>query len=351
VGVGLTVAACGKPPEARRPPPSVTTAVVTPARFSQSVDTISTMEALEEVALAAQAGGRVERLLVRQGDVVKAGQLLMVLDQTQLQAEVASLTAQVEKDRLNYERFEFLVRQGAASALQRDQFRAQYIETRESLRARRADLAYRDLRAPISGIVGDVRVKIGDVVQKDQPFTSLIRNDRLVARLDVPGILSGRVRPGMPVVLHKPLGEEVLARGVVRSVDPGVNPTTQALLVKAEFANPTGVLRAGLRLRTSLQLDASDALSVPFAAVTQSSGQNFVFQVGDLAALERMPGKAKLDTLRQLPAETRFALQVPVQLGPLQNNRYPVLRGLSDGDRVITSNILSLRHGMPVSLK
>ncbi|MCT0247629.1 efflux RND transporter periplasmic adaptor subunit [Synechococcus sp. CS-205] len=340
---------CGDPP---KPPPrqvQVKTEPVTQARFSDDVDTISTLEALSVVELAAQAGGRIERLLVRQGDVVRQGQLLMVLDQVQVRADVASLRAQLERDELNYKRFEFLVRQGAASALQRDQFRAQFVQSREALRAREADLAFRDLRSPTDGVISDLQVKVGDVISAGDPFTKVVRNDRLMARIDVPGVLTARVRPGLPVILQEPQSSKVLARGVVSSVDPAVNAGDQALLLKAEFANPTGALRTGLRLRTRVQLAAADLPSVPFAAVTQTAGQSFVFALGSLQDLEKNPGKASLDQLRELPPGSRFALQRPVQLGPLQNNRYPVLRGVTPGERVITTNLLTLRHGTPVT--
>ena len=340
---------CGDPP---KPPPrqvQVKTEPVALARFSDDVDTISTLEALSVVQLAAQAGGRIERLLVRQGDVVRQGQLLMVLDQVQVRADVASLRAQWEKDELNYKRFEFLVRQGAASALQRDQFRAQFVQSREALRAREADLAFRDLRSPSDGVISDLQVKVGDVISAGDPFTKVVRNDRLTARIDVPGVLTARVRPGLPVILQEPLSPRVLARGVVSSVDPVVNAGTQALLLKAEFDNPTGALRTGLRLRTRVQLDAADLPSVPFAAITQTAGQSFVFALGTLQDLEKNPGKATLDQLRQLPPGSSFALQRPVQLGPLQNNRYAVLRGVTPGERVITTNLLTLRHGTPVT--
>ncbi|MEB3170239.1 MAG: biotin/lipoyl-binding protein, partial [Synechococcaceae cyanobacterium] len=72
----LGLAACTTPnaaPPARPLPVAVEAAA--PARFTDHVDTVSTLEALEEVQLAAQAGGRIERLLVRQGDAVRAGQL------------------------------------------------------------------------------------------------------------------------------------------------------------------------------------------------------------------------------------------------------------------------------------
>lgn len=221
VGTGVSLAATllvlvgcgGGPPTSQQRQVQVSTQPVALGRFSNDVDTISTLEAIEEVQLAAQTAGRIERLFVRQGDVVRQGQLLLVLDQAQVRADVASLIAQRDKDRLNYERFEFLVRQGAASALQRDQLRAEYIQSREAVVARQADLAFNNLTAPISGVISDLQVKQGDVIAAGAPFTKVVRNDRLMARIDVPGAFSDRVRPGLPVVLQEPLGDRVLARG------------------------------------------------------------------------------------------------------------------------------------------
>jgi RND family efflux transporter MFP subunit len=262
---------------------------------------------------------------------------------------VARLAAQQESDKLNYQRFDFLVRKGAASALQRDEFRQKYIASRQQLIARQADLAFRDLTAPIGGIIGDVQVKEGDVIQAGAPFTRIIRNDRLLARVDVPAVYTARLRPGLPVILLDPASGRPIARAPIRSLDPAVVAGTQSLLAKAEFPNPSGLLRNGLRTRTRVILDARQQVSVPFAAVTQISGQSFVFRIGSLADLEQRPGQAPVDSLRKLPPGTQFALQTPVQLGPLQNNRYPVLGGLASGQSVITSNLINLRHGLPVT--
>jgi membrane fusion protein (multidrug efflux system) len=57
-----------------------------------------------------------------------------------------------------------------------------------------------------------------------------------------------------------------------------------------------------------------------------------------------------IEQLEALPPSARFALQTPVQLGGLQNNRYPVVQGLDSGRQVITSNLLNLRHGMPIKV-
>ena len=95
----LGLAACGDGGK-RRPAALVRTAPVTSQRFEQSLNTVSTLEATEEIDLAAQAGGRVQRVLVRTGDPVRAGQLLVVLDQTQLRADVQALRAKAKRDEL-----------------------------------------------------------------------------------------------------------------------------------------------------------------------------------------------------------------------------------------------------------
>ena len=78
--------------------------------------------------------------------------------------------------------------------------------------------------------------------------------------------------------------------------------------------------------------------------------------MGTFEELKANPGKADIERLSKgiqygkLPANTMFALQTPVTVGELQNNRYPITKGLSLNEKVITTNLLNLRHGMPVQL-
>ncbi len=346
----LLLCACGKakPPYSSIP---VSQIPVSTAEFTDDIDTVSTLEAIEEVHLAAQASGRIIELKIDQGDEVQPGQMLVVLDQAQIRAELADFKAQEQKNKLNWQRYEFLVPQGAASALDRDEYKAQYIASREKVKATEATLAYSNLRSPISGIVADVDVKVGDVIRSGDPFTKLIRNNGLLARVEVPATFSDRIKIGLPVFLSKAGSADVIATGEINSVDPTVQTATQGLLVKAAFANGNGSLRNGQRLRTRVQLAAREELSVPFAAVTQTSGQSFVYRVGSFQELEALPGNSSLEKLRRLPPATRFALQTPVTLGKLQDQRYSVIKGLKLGQQVITTNLLNLRHGMPIAIK
>ena len=346
----LGLAGCGEGGK-RRPPALVTVAPASSQRFEQTLNTVSTLEAAEEIELAALSGGRVQRLLVRTGDPVRAGQLLVVLDQTQLRADVQALRAKAKRDQLAYERFRGLVSQGAASALQAEEFQANAIGSREALRAKLADLAYKDIRAPIAGVMGDLTIQPGDVVTAGTPFSRIIRNERLLARIDVPAGRMGLLRPGQPVQLLAADDDQPQAEGRISQVDPGVSATSQTLLAKAIISNPNGLLRNGQRLRTRVLLGSEEQLSVPFEAVTRQFGQAFVFVVGNLQQLRQDPGRADLKALERLPRGTAIALQRPVQVGPLQGNHYPVLEGLRPGERVIVSGTMGLRHGSPVKIR
>lgn len=351
--LALALAGGGCAPKKAAPPIkplAVETSTVERMAFPEVINTISSLEAPEEVNLAAQAGGRIERLQMRQGDAVREGQLLVVLDQTQLREELRALQSQRSESRLNLQRFEFLVRQGAASAIQRDALRQNFIAADAAVRAKQADLAFKDLRAPIAGVVSDVKVNPGDVISAGTPFTTIQRTGRLLARIQVPSRYGQRVRLGQSVLVSAPAGGGRV-EGRLVSIDPRANGSTQSFLVKADLNNADGRFRNGERVRTRLVLDARPEVAIPSVAVTRTSGQTFVFVVGTRQDLEARPGSLPLDQVRQLPANGRYALKTPVALGPLQGNRYPVRQGLQAGQEVIMSNLFSLRHGSPVSIR
>jgi membrane fusion protein (multidrug efflux system) len=158
------------------------------------------------------------------------------------------------------------------------------------------------------------------------------------------------VRPGQTVLVADPAGGAEI-EGRVISVDPNASGATQSFLAKAELNTRDGRFRNGERVRTQLLFSAQPGLAIPALAVTRTSGKTFVFVVGSLQELAAQPGNVQLEALKALPPSTRFAIQTPVSLGPLQGNHYPVKRGLTAGQSVIVSNLFSLRHGAPVTVR
>ncbi len=367
----LGLGGCGQQQPRAKPVP-VGTVRIQASNFRDLGDYISTLEAVEEVKLAAVTSGRIAERLVQEGDQVRQGQVLLRLRvrertadlleaQAKLsnsEAQVAEVRARLEKDKANYQRYQYLKGQGASSAQELDSYRSQFLSQQASLKASQdsvlaakaaleaasSRLSDKIVSAPIPGQVSAIKVKLGDVIKEGDPFTSILRNDRLLTRIEIPASQLAKTRPGLPVFLQDPSSRRPLAEGRLSFVNPEVDASTQALLTKAEFANPSAALRSGLRVRTLVEFGQKQQLAVPFAAVSQSAGQSFVYVLGraaDLPADQRQG-------LGPLPANAPLAIKLPVRLGPLQNNCYPVLAGLQRGQRLISSNLLNLRNGTAV---
>ncbi|MCP9910749.1 efflux RND transporter periplasmic adaptor subunit [Cyanobium sp. BA20m-p-22] len=339
-----TLVGCVKPPP---PPPQPTFSLTSPARqaFTDQATYQSTLESIANVPLAAEIDGRMVAMSMREGQMVRPGELLFRLDQIQQQASLAADAAEARKDRFNAERYIFLNEQGAVSTKQRDAYVTQAISSDEKVRASSATLAYKDVKAPIAGMVGDIQHKLGAVVRQGETITNIVDNRSLWVRLDVPGELAYRVRLGMPVELQAPDKPALKAIGKVTFIAPSLDRRTQTLLVKATFENPDGALRDQQRVQASLRFGREQKLAIPQAAVLLQAGQTFVFRAVQPAEAQRLIGAP----ITPAPsAGALVAVQTPVTLGSLQGGRFAVIKGLSSSDAVVLGNLAQLRSGMVI---
>ena len=349
LAVGLALAAglagCTESHTPAPTPPQVQ--LVNPRTINtlDSADYQSTLEAIREVRLSSEIAGRITAMPVYEGQPVKPGQLLFTLDQVQQRATVNADAAEARKNRLNAERYIFLNQQGAVSTKERDYYVTQAIQSRDKLNASVATLAYKNVVAPIPGYVGNLNFKLGDVIKPGEVVTSVIDNSRLWVRIDVPGELGDRVRPGLPVILKGPDPRRPKGMGRVIFVAPALDKERQTLLVKAEFNNPDGSLRNNERVSATLVFNQQQVLAIPQQAVLLQAGKPFVFLAVSVDEAKKRLGRAiEPEPLPNLPV----AIQVPVTLGTLQNGAYPVKEGLTATDTVVVGNLAQLRSGLSV---
>jgi membrane fusion protein (multidrug efflux system) len=343
--VSVALAGCGQKPAPPAQPPQVK--LINPRSFviPESANYQSTLEAIREVRLAPETGGRIVAMPVYEGQQVRPGQLLFVLDQIQQRAEVNADAAEARKNRYNAERYIFLNQQGAVSTKERDFYVTQAIQSRDKLQASLATLSYKNVVAPIPGYVGNLNYKIGDVIQAGAVVSSVIDNSKLWVRLDVPGELADRVRPGLPVILAGADPRRPMAQGVVSFVAPALDKQRQTLLVKAGFDNPDGALRNNQRVSATLIFSTQPKLMIPSQAVLMQAGKPFVFLAVSVEEAKRRLGRS-IDPppLPNLPV----AIQVPVSLGTMQNGGFPVLQGLTAADTLVVGNLAQLRSGISI---
>ncbi|MCP9835425.1 efflux RND transporter periplasmic adaptor subunit [Cyanobium sp. Aljojuca 7A6] len=361
--LALLLVACGSvKPEARQPL-VVQTVIVGEFRFAPGIETISVIESTSNVVMRPQSDGRVVRILAREGQRVKAGQPILVLDNVQESATLDADRAEAIKDRVNAERYVFLNEQGAVSTKDRDAYITQAIQSRDQARSSAATLGYKFVTAPIDGEIGNLdSVKLGDYVRQGQAITGIVNNSSLWTLMDVPATQSSQVKIGQPVQVESQGNPPVKGVGQVVFVSPyfatateqGSSTQPNTVLVKAEFPNLTGILKTGQYVRNRIITGISNQLAVPVEAVMMQAQQPFVYKVLPLATIlpqikasdQLLP--AQKQQLEKLPGTTPVVVQTAVTLGKLQNNAYPVLSGLAKGDEVVVSNTALLRSGMPV---
>ena len=356
----LALTGCAPPKTSQRPPLEVQVARLSSQRFSPQIEVVSKLSSTTDVALRPEVDGRVVQILARQGQRVRAGQTILVLDNVQQAAALDSSRAEARKDLVNAERYIFLNDQGAVSTRDRDYYVTLAIQSRDAMRAKAADLGYKFVKAPISGEIGDLdTVKLGDYVRQGQAITGIVDNSTLWTLMDVPATQAAAVRIGQSVLLTTQGAPAVTGSGKVVFISPyygisGDNSSPNTVLVKAEFPNLSGRLKTGQYVRNRIITGDRQQLAVPVEAVMMQAQQPFVYKVLPLAqqlpALKRSSqlSDAQKRQLEALPPTTSIVMQTPVSLGPLQKNLYPVTSGLAEGDTVVVSNTALLRSAMPV---
>jgi RND family efflux transporter MFP subunit len=394
LALSLALSACGRagPPGAGAPPAvQVRVQELQPGTFEESSDFVGALEAEQRIELRPEVSGRVTQVLVGSGSAVSQGQPIVQLSPDQTQSEVtaaqaaaqaagfgrqtaqaqvdatkaqlARAQADVELTLVEFRRTERLVKAGAlsrqdldnaqnqltvAQAAQRqaeDNVRAAEAQLQQSLSTfeqaqaevdvSQADLGFKQVVAPTSGIVGDMSLRVGDFVESGDTLATITQNSELFLRIRVPTTQANQLRLGIPVELLNPETSEPLATGSLSFISPEVDGEGQSILVKARFPNEAGNLRDGQFVKARLIWNTTATLLVPTVAVTRVAGQSFVF----VAADEPQEDGQTL----------RVASQRPVQLGEIQGNNYQVIDGLEAGDEVIVTNILQLQDGRPVT--
>ena len=356
----LLLTACGGGKVSAPKPLAVQVATIGEAEFNPSIEVISQLSSTTDVALRPETDGRVVKILVSQGQRVKAGQPILVLDNVQQSASLDASKAEARKDRLNAERYVFLNEQGAVSTRDRDFYVTKAIQSRDQVRASAATLGYKYVTAPIDGVIGDLdTVKLGDYVRQGQAITGIVDNSTLWTLMDIPATQVSRVQLGQTVQLATQGTPPVTGEGKVVFISPyfgfsGSNKAPNTVLVKASFPNLTGKLKTGQYVKNKIITGSTRELSVPVTAVVMQAQQPFVYRLVSLSqALPKIKASTSIpdvqkQKLEKLPPSTPIVVQTPVKLGALQGNSYPLLSGLQSGDKVVVSNTALLRTGIPV---
>jgi len=310
-------------------------------RVPEFTEYLATLQSRNSAVIMPQVEGYVTRISVHAGDKVERGEALLQIDPDKQQATVvnqeANLNAKLaaeEYDKSELERQKQLFAAGVVSRQAYDQARQAYdaakadvAAARAAIREQRVQLRYYTVRAPETGIIGDIPVRVGDRVTTTTQLTTLDKGGRLEAYISIPADKAKDVRGGSPVDIFTEGTEPV--RTKVTFVSPRVNSDDQTLLIKTDVPNGDHRFRNAEVVRARVIWSEAEHSLIPVTAVTRLGGQAFAF-------------------IATTTGDKSVAKQQPIELGDVFGNDYIVLQGIKPGDKIITSGVQILTDGMPV---
>jgi membrane fusion protein (multidrug efflux system) len=301
------------------------------AKVAPAIDeatAVGTLRADEAVTLRPEIAGRIAEIRFKEGQRVERGQVLVLLDQAELAAVLASSRAQAGLDQQRLERAADLFRKSFISQQAYDEARANHARSAAKQREDEARLAKTVIRAPFAGVAGLRHVSEGAVVAAGTDIARLEKIDALKVDFRVPEVFVGRLRPGQAVRVQLDAYGEHTFPGSVYALEPAVDESTRTVLVRARVGNPQRKLRPGMFARVWAQLEVREkALWVPEQAIVPRGQDSFVFRVVD--------GKAE---------------QVKVQTGVRKVGEVEIASGLEAGDLVVTEGMQRLGPGSAVNV-
>jgi RND family efflux transporter MFP subunit len=329
-----------KPPAAQPLPVKTETINLTPV--PRVDEYVATVKSRRSASIQPQVDGSLTRILVKSGDPVRAGQVLMTIDPLKQQATVdqqrsteAQKKATFDYNQHEVERQRQLYESGVTSR-QNYELAAQAFENSkadwEASTAGRVtqqrQLAYYNLTAPFAGIVGDVPVHIGDYVSPQTLLTTVDENAELEAYIYIPTERSSDIRMGLAVQIVTSAGE-LIESTKINFVSQQVDNAIQGILVKAPIHKSLDEFRNAQLVKARVVWSTAPTPTVPVLAVTRIGGQSFVY-------------------VATQAANGTIAKQRAVTLGDTIGNSYAVTDGLKPGEKVITSGIQFLTDGAPI---
>lgn len=347
----LLAAACGGGEEeetGQAPPP----AVIGPENLAVALDTVltagpllsGTLEPELAATVRAEVGGAVVAVLADDGQSVKRGQVLVRIDDIAVRdaylsarAALRSAEATAQLARRNAERSARLQAGGAIAERDVEDAETNATTAEGTLADARARLASAEkqlsktvLRAPFAGIVANVTVSEGDIVQSGGSLLSVIVPTSLRLEASIPVEDIAAIKPGADVSFTVSGFERRTFGGKIQLVSPAVDPTTRQVRVIVSIANKDRALVAGLFADGRVSTDRREAVVVPRAAI-------------DNRGIRPLVVRLKGGKVERLEVETGLQDRV--------NERVEVRRGVAAGDTVLMGGAAGLPPGTPATVR
>ena len=320
------------------PPEAVTSAKVEAASWQSRRSAIGSLVAVHDVVLGAEFPGLIREVDFASGTSLKRGAVMVRLDTTNEEAQLASATADMELAKTALERARALRKGEANTPADLEAAEARAKQTKAIVANIQATITKKTIHAPFDGRVAMKQVERGQVVSPGTPLATLQSVDPIYAEFSLPQQALADLKIGQVATLRVDSFPGKTWQGAISTVNSEVDATTRNIRVRATFPNKEGVLRPGLF--ANVEVNASDrreVLTIPATAVVYAPYGDTVF------VLDSAKDAAQDSAPAALVAQPRF-----VRLGERRGDFVAVVSGLKAGETVVSNGAFKLRKGARV---
>ncbi len=319
------------------PPQAVSSANVQRVSWEAKRGATGTLVAVQGVTVAAEVTGRVREISFESGATVQRGEVLVRLDASAEEAQLAAATADAELARSTLVRAQRLRRGDVNSQADLDAAAAHAKQADAAVANLRAIIAKKTIRAPFDGRVSIRQVNLGQILSPGTAIASLQTVTPIYADFWLPQQALRELRRGERAHLSTDTFPDGLWRGEITTINPEVDPATRNVRIRATFPNADGRLRPGMFGNVEVVSSQKRALlTLPATAVLYAPYGDSVFVIED-----------RKDASGKAGAVVR---QKFVRLGERRGDWVEVVSGLQAGEKVVGSGAFRLRNGMTVAV-
>ena len=308
--------------------PGVVVAQAEVKSFPLAAEALGNARANESVDIRPKITATLTEILFEEGQEVKAGDVLVKLDNLEQVADLAAAQAALVDTEASFRRSSELFKTNVVSKSQLLQDKAKKIADEAMVSVMQKRLADTIVRAPFAGRLGLRRVSLGSLLGPGTVITTLDDTHIIKVDFDLPEIYLSRLEPGLKVLAHSAAYPEQEFSGAVSSVDTRVDPVSRSVRVRSVMQNTAGYLRPGMFMTVTLLNASIEALVIPERALIPERSVQYVYVVGDNQIVEKRT----------------------VQIGRRRPGEVEILEGLSAGESVIVDGTQKARDGQPVSI-
>lgn len=320
----------------KAPPVTVSAAKAELHSWQPQLTAVGSLRAVRGVDVTTEIAGLVRSLHFKSGDRAAEGQLLVQLNADADVAQLQALEAAAELARTTYERDRAQFAIEAVSQAQVDAAAADLKSKRAQAAQQAAIIAKKAIRAPFAGRLGISTINVGQYLNPGDKIVTLQKLDPVFVDFTLPQQQLARITLGQKVVATTDTYPGQTFDGQITAVDPKVDPQTRNVQVQATLHNPKRQLLPGMFATVKVDSGAAEPLlTLPQTAVTYNPYGETVYLV--VAGGNGPDGKPVLT-----------AKQTFVTIGSTRGDQVAILKGVHDGDLVVTAGQLKLRNGSEV---